>query len=236
MIRAALTLAMLAGPAAAQTFNLPQGCEGYVTIQKRECMVTHNFICATDPEGYQRRVDLTQTGMVYMSTIDAETQWVESFSPLSGETEVLGPVIEDAASFSDLLEVGADSWNFSTTSDRVGVTQFTGLDRLTGRTVVIDGVQLEETEFEMTVRNVNGQELWRSEGREFIHRDWRVFVSGTRQITTPDESYGRDSTPVEFSFPGEPGFLAAEPIYDCDVILSLAEPVDIPLPTLASAP
>lgn len=32
MIRAALTLAMLAGPAAAQTFNLPQGCEGYVTI------------------------------------------------------------------------------------------------------------------------------------------------------------------------------------------------------------
>ena len=236
MIRAAMFISALAGPAAAQTFNLPQGCEGYVTIQKRECTVTHNFICATDPEGYQRRVDLTQAGMVYMSTIDAETQWVESYSPLSGETEVLGPVIEDPASFSDLLEVGADSWNFSTTSDQVGVTQFTGLDRLTGRTVVIDGVQLEETEYEMTARNISGQELWRSEGREFIHRDWRVFLSGTRQVTTANDSYSRDSTPVEFSFPGEPGFLAAEPIYDCDVILSSADPVDIPLPTQASAP
>ena len=236
MIRVAFALAVLASPAGAQTFGLPQGCEGYVTIQKRACMVTHNFICASDPQGHQRRVDMDETGMIYMSTIDADTQWVESFSPITGDTERLGPVIEDAASFSDLIEIGADSWNFSTTSDQEGVLQFTGLDRLTGRKVVIDGVELEETEYEMTVRNLSGQELWRSEGREFIHRDWRIFLSGVRQVTTPDESYGRDNTPVAFFFPGEDGFLAVEPIYDCDVILSSADGVDISLPTRVSGP
>lgn len=223
-MRLAAVLMMLAGPVAAQgQFALPAGCEGYVTIQKRGCMVTHNFICAGDPEGHQQRIDLDEGGAFYLARIDAETQWIESFNLTQDFSSRLGPVIEDAASFSELLETGVDSWNFSTTDNNGTVTVFQGFDRLTGETVAIDGVTLERTEYDMVARSVTGIELWRSTGAEFINRDWRAFLSGTRNIVTPDDDYDTDNTPVEFAFPGEEGFLATRPKFDCGAILSSYE-------------
>jgi hypothetical protein len=59
-MRLALILALslpvtLARPAAAQTFAVPQGCDAYLTVQKRGCTVTHHFTCTADPAGHQRR-------------------------------------------------------------------------------------------------------------------------------------------------------------------------------------
>lgn len=235
MTRTATTLSLtaflapaLAGiapvPAVAQgTFVLPEGCEAYVTVQERSCIVSHRFTCESDPEGWQRRADLDEEGVVFMSATDAEARWVESISPRSGIVEVLGDEAEIPASFSNLIATGVDRFDFTTRTDPDGiVTRFVGQDRLTGESVTISGVTLEQTEFVVTGYDEAGVEVWRAEGREFINRDWGIFIGGTRTTTVGDESWDSDSTPVAFIFPGEPGFLSTQPRHDCGVLLSKA--------------
>lgn len=214
-------LASLAQEATPQVFNLPQGCTAYVTVQMKNCSVSHHFTCAGDPEGYQKRVDLDESGMTYLGTIDAETQWIESFQPIGGYSERLAPNPGDPASFSGLLATGIDTFDFRTDSDEVGQTHFIGQDRLTGNTVTIDGVTLEETEYTLRALDGTGTEMWRSAGHEYISRDWRMFLSGKATVTTPTESWESDDTPVEFIFPGEPGFLSANPKHGCGAVISL---------------
>jgi hypothetical protein len=221
----------LAAPLAAQTsFSMPQGCEAYVTIQKRSCSVSHLFRCEMDPEGHQRRVDLDQDGLTYMGLIDSETQWIESYYPFTGETATLVPSPADPANFTELLATGRDGMDFQTQSDLFGLTRYVGEDRLTGQTVVIDGVTLDRTAFNITVTDSSGATLWTIAGNEFIHAEWRTFISGTRSFTTPDAVTEEDGTPVEFIFPGEDGFLSSNPRFDCDVVMSEAEPMLSPLP------
>ena len=70
----------------AQEFGLPAGCTAYLTVQNRSCAVEHHFTCEGDADGTQRRVSLSEDGMTYMGQIDAETQWLQSYQPLNGET------------------------------------------------------------------------------------------------------------------------------------------------------
>ena len=105
-------------------------------------------------------------------------------------------------------------------SDEIGETRYVGQDTLTGRQVTIDGVTLDETTYDITAFDPDGNELWSSQGREFISRDWRIFMSGTGTITTPSGSFERSGRPVEFIFPGEPGFLSSRPKHGCGVALS----------------
>ena len=226
MIRPLALACLLANPAAAQstgqpdTIALPAGCTAYVTIQRRGCSVSHLFTCQGDPEGYQRRIDLDEEQVVYAGIIDAETQWIESNHFLSGSTDRLAPGAPDPASFTELTETGQDTFEFSTISDPFGVTVYKGSDALTGVTVTIDGIHLEETFFEVVASDPSGVELWRVEGNEYINRDWRTFLSGIRTVTTPSDVFETDGRPVEFVFPGEPGFLSARPRHDCGVMLS----------------
>ncbi len=225
MIRAVAIGLALAAPAplwAAGQIALPQGCTGYVTVQKRGCTVSHLFTCTADPTGNQRRIDLDEDGMIYMGQTDAETQWIESHHIVAGTVDRLGPDPLDPASFTELVETGRDTWDFTTTSEPFAVTVYRGEDRLTGRTEVVDGVTLEETAFEVVVSDPLGGELYRVQGNEYIQRDWRTFVSGVRTITMPDEQFETDGRPVEFAFPGEPGFLANRPQYDCGMMMSKA--------------
>jgi len=217
-------LLLIAAPAAAQdTFSLPQGCEAYVTVQKRSCTVTHLFRCTGDPEGWQRRVDFDEQGMVYAGAIDAETQWVESWHPLAGSGETLMDGAADPASFSGLVATGVDTFDFQTISSPGDlVTIYRGQDRLTGEQVVIDGVTLDVTEFAVTAYDPTGNEIWRTFGSEFIQRDWRTFMSGTRTNVTSEGEWPGDNTPVAFIFPGEAGFLSSTPRHDCGAMLSSA--------------
>ncbi|MCC5974098.1 MAG: hypothetical protein JJT81_08600 [Rubellimicrobium sp.] len=218
-----LSLALTIGVRAAEsaeTFAMPQGCEAYVTIQKRSCIVSHQFRCEADPEGHQRRVDLNESGMVYMGVIDAETQWIESFYPDRGEVSRLMPDPADPASLTELLQTGRDGMDFQTMSDLSGLLTFRGSDWLTGETVEIDGVTLEVTRFEMEVLDPFGNLLWSATGSEFIHREWRTFIAGTRTYTTADGSWDTDNRPVQFIFPGQPGFLSSRPRHDCGFMMS----------------
>lgn len=217
----AVALILLAAPAAAQdTFSLPAGCEAFVTVQSESCQVDHHFICQGDPEGHKRRVSLDEQGMTYTGVTDDEAQWVSSFHVLSGHSEVLQSAPVDPASLSGLIATNLDAYDFRTLSDEIGETRYVGRDRLTGRQITIDGVALNETTYEITAYDAAGNEVWSSQGREFINPDWRMFLAGTGTVTTPSGSSERSNRPVEFIFPGEPGFLSAAPKHGCGVAIS----------------
>ncbi len=222
---AAFILAALAVlPATAQSaFSLPEGCAATVTMQKHSCVVTHLFTCAGDPEGHQRRVDLDDQGMTYLGVIDAETQWIESYSPRSGVTSFLIDGAKDPASLSTLIETGTDSFDFVTDAGPNGMTRYSGQDTLTGQSVTIDGVDLQQTTFEVRAYSLSGTLEFTIAGTEYINPDWRTFVSGRRIVTNPDDTFETDETPVEFAFPGEDGFLANRAKFDCGAVLSSYE-------------
>lgn len=226
MMRCGVVLALagtvLPGLVVAQPFTPPAGCVAYLTVQSRSCVVSHHFTCKDDPDGWQRRVDLDEEGMVYFGAIDAETQWVESYHMLSGHSERLEDSPADPASFSALLATGVDTWDFRTLSEEAGTTRYVGQDRLTGTREEIGGVTLEQTEFAITAYDEAGVEIWRSQGREYISRDWRMFLSGVSTVTVGEESWESDDSPAAFIFPGEPGFLSSTPAYGCGVVMSSA--------------
>jgi len=181
-------LALLPVGVSAQTFTLPAGCEAFVTVQSKDCNVSHHFICEGDPDGHQRRADLDENELVYVGRIDSEAQWIESFHLRSGHSERLGAA-SDPASF----------------------------------TVVIDGVTLMRTEYEIVAEDGAGNEIWRATGREFASRDWRMFLSGESSYVTTNDTFETDGSPMEFIFPGETGFLSVNPKYGCGEMMSFLD-------------
>lgn len=215
MKRLALYL-LLTSPALAGTWTPPAGCEAYVTVQSRSCIVSHLYRCTGDPAGDQWRVDMGQEGEFFYSRIDSEGQWLESY----GQTQQLldpGPV--DPASISNLLATGLDTAEFSVSRDDGTASRFSGFDRLTGKEVVIDGVTLLQTEIDYTEYDRAGTVVGRSRGNEFINPDWRTFLGGAGERDLGDGKWlPLDASPVEFAFPGEDGFLESQPKYDCDAL------------------
>jgi hypothetical protein len=139
---------------------------------------------------------------------------------LAGTTDRLAPGAPDPASFSTLIATGLDTFEFSILSDAGYETIFRGQDRLTGETATIDGVTLDRTEFSVRAYDTGGGLLWETTGSEFISRDWRIFLSGTRTTVTPSETWSDDGTPMAFIFPGEEGFLSSLPRHDCGALMS----------------
>ena len=216
---------LTASPAlAADTFALPQGCDAFVTIQSRSCSVDHHFTCAGDPEGVKRRVSLNEDGLTYVGSTDSEAQWLASYYPFTGHSERLEDSPADPASLGELLIKGVDTYDFTTLSDEIGATRYVGEDRLTGKIITIDDVALQQTEYNITAFGPDGSELWSSSGNEFVNAEWRSFIGGTGTVTLPDDSFDKDDRPVEFIFPGEPGFLSANPKFDCGAVLSSYRP------------
>ena len=226
MMKALLVvLISLAAPAAAQKFSLPQGCEGYLTIQNSSCSVSHHFRCDEDKNDEQRRATIDGKGLFYVGQTGGEAEWLESYHMRSGHTERQSTVL-DSMSMSELFANSVDTWNFSTDSLEIGTTQYVGFDRLTGESVEIDGVMLLRTEYELTAFDEAGTEMWKSVGAEYVSRDWRIFIGGLSSYITPDDKFDSDDTPIEFINPGEPGYLSVNPKFGCGVEMSLN---DLPL-------
>ncbi|WP_210528406.1 hypothetical protein [Rubellimicrobium arenae] len=229
---------LLAGPAFAQdtstdsrTFQPPQGCTAYLTVQMASCTVSHHFRCEGDPEGWQRRVDMDESGITYFGAIDQQTQWMESYHVMTGHSEILAPSPADPADFDALTANKSDSFDFMTNSAEIGSTRYVGRDRLTGKTVTIDDVPLEQTEYEITAYDGQGNEVWRSAGNEYISRDWRMFLSGKSSNVVGEDVTETDDSPVEFIFPGEPGFLSVSPKHGCNEVMSSYDaPLMSPIP------
>lgn len=219
--RLACALLGLASPALAGTWTPPEGCEVFMTVQSKACRVSNHYTCAGDPPGDQWRADFDQDGIFFMSRINSEAEWVESFDLNPTVRQTLDPNPTDPASFSELLSSGADSFSFGLSDDTGERTRVNGFDRLTGKSWVIDGITLQETEFEFTETDLDGNVLRQSRGREYIHPDWRLFFAGPSEWNGGDGNFlPIDGSPVQFVFPGEPGFATTEPLFDCDAVMS----------------
>lgn len=217
----ALLLATPATPATAGSFTPPEGCTAFMTVQARQCRVSNYYRCDHNPPGDQWRTDFDQEGPYFSSRIDSEAQWVESIDSFPTVRQTLDPNPQDPASFSELLSSGTDTFAFGLSKDNGERTQVTGFDRLTGRTVTIDGITLSETEFDFTETDLAGNVLRRSRGNEYVHPEWRLFFAGPSEWDPGDGGFlPIDGSPVQFIFPGEPGFGATQPIFDCDAIMS----------------
>lgn len=217
-----LALTMLSSPALAGTFTPPEGCTAHLTIQSRGCSVSHFYTCEADPKGNQWRADFGYEGQFYESMIDSETQWLESYEvdPYGAAPrvkETLDPNPQDPASFSELLETGLDSFDFNLTKETGEKTRVTGFDKLTGKEAVIDGVTLKQTEFEYTQTDSEGKVLRHAKGHEFVSEDYRTFLSGQSEWEAEDGSWTVfNGAPITFILPGEPGFGATKPLFECD--------------------
>lgn len=230
MTRALLPLLFLATPAFAGTFTPPEGCTAKLTIQSRGCVVSHFYTCEADPAGNQWRADFGYDGQFYESMIDSETQWIESYdidpSAFGGKVrETLDPNPRDPASFSELVATGLDSFDFNLTKETGEKTRVTGFDKLTGKSVVIDGVTLKQTEFEYTQTAEDGTVLRHAKGREYISEDFRTFLAGESDWQAEDGSWIKvNGAPISFILPGEPGFGSTKPLFECDAQMSQLSP------------
>ena len=86
--------------------------------------------------------------------------------------------------------------------------------------MTIDGVVLKQTEYEYVETDDAGTELRKSHGNEYISEEWRNFFSGTSQWWDGTQWLPLDGSPVQFFLPGEKGFAATQPLYECDAVMS----------------
>ena len=216
-----LTALGVAAPAAAQqSFAAPEGCEAVLTVQNKSCVMTNVWQCAADDPGDQWIALITQAGVFSVQKVDAEFQWVEAYK-LTGNERLMTPA-EDPASLTTLFETQIDTWDFTLETED-GTERNVGFDMLTGETTEIDGEILLNTEFQGRTIDGDGNVIDASSGRQFVSEEHRLFFFGE---SWPDDNPAQviDMSPVEFIYPGEPGFFADTPLYECNVIESGYQP------------
>ena len=119
------------------------------------------------------------------------------------------------------MSTGRDDFAFDLTRDDGNDTSVSGYDKLSGETFVIDGIQLQGTAFEFTEVDRDGNVTRRSRGNEYISEDMRLFFAGPSEWDPGDGNFlPMDGSPLQFIFPGEPGFAATQPLFECDDVLS----------------
>lgn len=221
MIRlAALPLCLAALPAMAGSFTPPEGCTTHLTVQSQGCYVANYYRCEADAPGDTWRVDFDQEGMFYMSKIDVETQWIESYDLNPPVKQTLDPNPMDPASFSGLVATGYDSFVFGLSKDTGEHSNVRGFDKLTGKTVMIDGEPLLQTEFEYEETDDGGGVLRKARGHEYISTEFGSFFSGSSEWHDGTNWIPLEGSPRQFIRPGEKGFAATQPIFDCDAVMS----------------
>ena len=130
----------------------------------------------------------------------------------------------DPANFSSLLATGRDDFEFSLSKDNGEHSNVKGYDRLTGQTVTIDGVTLQETEYEYVETDDAGSVLRQARGHEYVSAEFRNFFSGQSAWFDGTDWLPMDGSPVQFFLPGEKGFAATQPLFECDAVMSSLPP------------
>ena len=222
MKRLVLPLLFLAAPAMAGTFTPPKGCTAHLTVQSRGCIVSHFYTCEADAKGDQWRADYDANGPFFLSKIDRDAQWLESYETGANTKEVMDAAPKDPASFTDLLANGSDTFDFALSKDNGEHSTIKGFDKLTGTSATIDGVTLKQTEYEYTQTDDKGTVLRHSKGHEYISEEWRTFFSGHSEWEAEDGTWTpSDNAPVAFMLPGKPGFDSTIPLFECDDQMSM---------------
>lgn len=214
LIAALIGLLPVAGNA--QTFPVPDGCEGVVTVQQKGCLVVNVWQCSADAEGDKWIALFSEAGLYSVQHIDREFQWLESFKVTGNEKLVLPA--PDPASMTELLENGLDTYEFVIDKNS-GPERTVGFDTLTGVETVIDGEPLLQTEYEGQTLAEDGTVIDNSGGRQWVSAKHRLFFFGESwDAGNPDATI--DLSPVEFIYPDEAGFFSEKPKFECGVIES----------------
>lgn len=220
-----LSLGLLAAPAGAQTFSPPEGCEGTLSVQHRACLVTHVWRCAQDAPGLQWVALFGETGAIQVKQVDDEFQWLTTYYFNPPEARHMEQPAPDPESLTELFATGYDTYDFTVRPDNgASGRRYVGYDRLTGETE-IDGEPLNSTRFGFTVYDDGGNPVMNREGRQYVSDRHGLFFLGESWDPADPETVS-DSSPIEFIYPGEPGFFSSEPRYGCDVVLSSLEATD----------
>lgn len=208
--------------ASAGGFTPPTGCKGFLTVQTKGCQVTTYMRC--DGAAHEVwGVSYDDAGPLAMQLYDDEFQWLDGFYAYSGTRDVLADAGPDPVSLSTLLDSGEDTFQFtleSTTDGKSEMLHVTGRDRLTGREVTIDGQNLLETNSALTIRGSDGKVTYRTSGSQYVSSELRLFFLGKERSEQDGETVSFDNSPIDFIFPGEPGFNATRPLYECNFVTS----------------
>lgn len=216
----AAAIALAAPAVAQQSFAAPEGCTGTLTVQHKGCVMVNVWTCEADAPGDQWLALISPGGLFSVQRVDSEFQWVEAYK-LTGNERLIQPA-PDPASMTELLDTQLDSWDFTIETEN-GIERNVGFDMLTGEITVIDGEELLNTEYQGVTFDGDGNQIEASSGRQYVSAAHRLFFFGSSwDDATPDEVI--DMSPVEFIYPGEPGFFSAEPKYECNVVESSFRP------------
>jgi hypothetical protein len=223
MMKSLMTLALLtlASPAVAQqSFAAPEGCEAKLTVQQKGCVMVNVWTCEADNPGDQWIALIGQGGVFSVQRVDSEFQWMETYSVMGDEN--LQEPVADPSSLTELFENDVDTWDF-TIETQEGPERNVGFDMLTGTAFEIDGEELLQTEFQGQTLDADGNVLDASSGRQYVSKNHRLFFFGESWLDeSPDQI--TDMSPVEFIYPGEPGFFAGQPVYECNEIETSYQP------------
>lgn len=222
MIRAGRGAALalpLGAPAAAEVFEVPVGCEAFLTVERVDCSSEHHLRCEADGAGSLRAVRTDALGPLDVMVLDADGHLIWMSDLVDGMDLVAVEPAADPLSLRALLEEGRDDVDMQI--DLQGAPLLMrfrahGHQRLTGERVVIDGRTLEVVE-DVATLEIGSQVLGTSQGTGFLDRDWGLVLSG-REVD-PFTGEVTELSPVRFAEPGEPGFLALEPA-QCDPALA----------------
>ncbi len=212
----------LLAPSGAFAFTPPAGCEAKLTIQSRNCLMTNIWTCEADADGEQWLALFNENGPTRLRKVDTEFQWLETYLFNPTRTEQMVVPADDPEALTELFATGYDTYDFIIRDAAGNGLRYVGYDRLTGEETVIDGEVLKNTEYAFDVLTEGGSVLEQREGRQYVSEAHRIFLFGESwDRDAPD--LVRDSSPVEFIYPGEPGFFSNRPIYDCGAMLSSLE-------------
>lgn len=214
-------LPLLLGAAPAMAFEPPQGCSGVLTVQMRNCQIEHVWQCEGDAKGDQWIGLFDDRGPLQLRKVDREFQWLESYFSRPASVEFMETPAPDPENLTELFASGEDLFDFTIVGKGESYRlRYQGFDRLTGETVTIDGEPLLRTLFSYQVMTEGGEILSSRMGNQYVSEKHRLFFFGTAWNAGDDPSTASDDGPMEFIYPGEPGFFANLPKFGCGEVLS----------------
>lgn len=214
-----LTAMLIASPALATPNIAGEACPVFVTVQNADCTVTLITRCEGDSSGTTTSLLFDADGLLFSASSDNQGGWLESYDALSNIYETTIGTPADPISLDTLLSDGIDTFEFTLSHTEAGQTRtlrVVGADTLTGEELRIDNIPLLEVSTDLRIFEEDGSINYQTRGTQYISPQMRQWFLGADSVLGEDGSVTNyDSSPVTFTFPGEPGFGDTTPLYGC---------------------
>lgn len=215
LMRLALIFALTAGPVFATQFDVPLACTSVVTVQNRDCTVSHFYRCPPE-ETDIFELSFNGDGAQFRTRYDRDGRALEYVDFEDSIAIAREPDATDTDSLSELLDTGEDTYDFLSRVSSGGQFRTIGFDRLLGQSVDVDGRQLQMTEFAYRLVSLNGETFSSVRGQQFVDPELRLYFGGIYVDTSDGSQETTNASPADFIWPGDDQFLSSKPVFDCD--------------------